>query len=318
MVLYTYIYIWLNCFEQLLRKLKNFLKKRERERRKILKSTNETQRFERPLSIVPNVLSCESLSLPLYLFSRHPNATYIASTIIYQLYRRLQQRYYNIGGTIRLVSSTRLKISIVGFLDTVITLSIWYVMQFIFFPYWLCLRYIMRDVVYATRSFLAGNNTLEIMKEKISHWVIEGYVEFLHLLIGLISIFLRFLLTNIRIVFRYAYYDYVINEARRKRSRQKKKYYLHWTFEKTQYWNNINRRTCRSYFDRKEFSYNLPFAIDWKLSLFIYIVKSDFIKLTLKKKILRAFLLTCYIFTCITMEISFSENVTIKSFDISR
>lgn len=169
-------------------------KKRERERRKILKSTNETQRFERPLSIVPNVLSCESLSLPLYLFSRHPNATYIASTIIYQLYRRLQQRYYNIGGTIRLVSSTRLKISIVGFLDTVITLSIWYVMQFIFFPYWLCLRYIMRDVVYATRSFLAGNNTLEIMKEKISHWVIEGYVEFLHLLIGLISIFLRFLL----------------------------------------------------------------------------------------------------------------------------
>lgn len=189
-----YIYIWLNCFEQLLRKLKNFLKKREREKRKILKSTNETQRFERPLSIVPNVLSCESLSLPLYLFSRHPNATYIASTIIYQLYRRLQQRYYNIGGTIRLVSSTRLKISIVGFLDTVITLSIWYVMQFIFFPYWLCLRYIMRDVVYATRSFLAGNNTLEIMKEKISHWVIEGYVEFLHLLIGLISIFLRFLL----------------------------------------------------------------------------------------------------------------------------
>lgn len=149
------------------------LSKTKKERRKILKSTNEIQRFERLLSVVPNILS--RISLSLSLFSRHPNTTYIASTIIYQLYRRLQQRYYNIGGTIRLVSSTRLKISIVGFLDTVITLSIWYVMQFIFFPYWWCcyvvLRYIMRDVVYATCIF--DRLSREIMKEKIWKFLIR-------------------------------------------------------------------------------------------------------------------------------------------------
>lgn len=154
-------------------KLRNFLKKKKKNFKiEIFNVSNDRSRSS--LTFYRVSLS-PSLSLSIYLFSRHPNTTYIASTIIYQLYRRLQQRYYNIGGTIRLVSTARLKISIVGFLDTVITLSIWHtVMQFIFFPYWLCLRETSCLCNLHIRSSIEGNNiSLEIYEEKeISRWII--------------------------------------------------------------------------------------------------------------------------------------------------